>query len=133
MAAMAMVTAAVMAASMPPAMMSAAVAAVKSAMEASATAAMNDAAVEAAANAASAPAVPTFGAAPAEPSTVRIAAPVEARALPAAGVEAEVAAAENELRLFDLRHMRERLARAQNAVADRRFRGARCAERQRRR
>lgn len=53
------------------------------------------------------PAVPAGVAAPAQPAAEGIAAPVEAGAVPAVGIEAIVAAAENELGLFDVRRCDE--------------------------
>src|SRR5580704_4146209 len=100
--------------------MAPAVAAATSHVSAGTGCAMKHAAMAAAAS----PAVPADAAAPAEAAAIGVAAPIPARAPPAIVIPAVILAAENELRVFDLRRICERLPRSQNAIADRGFRGA---------
>jgi hypothetical protein len=81
-------------------------------------AAMAAAGAKAAAVAAAAsPAVPADAAAPAEAAAIGVAAPIPARAPPAIVIPAVILAAENELRVFDLRRICERLPRRSRRLA----------------
>ena len=120
--------------------MATAVAAMTSAVSAGSSRAVKHAAMGAAGSKAAAvatpmpaatttPAMPANAAAKAKAAAIGVAAPIPARTSPAIVIPAVIPATENELRVFDLRRVRQRRPPAQNAIADSGLRGAPRAQR----